>query len=423
MFISNESKGDSTCANLINLVLFLLSTSTFLITMSILEREEPNYFGAGPALLPTDVLQKAAVDLISYNGENLGIGEISHRSKPATQVIDDTKDNFKKLLNIPDTHEVFFMQGGGTTGFSSIAYNLMASYAKKNNGKKGKAAYAVTGGWSKKSAEEAKRLGFDVDVVVNTKESNFTSIPPYSEWNAIDKENTAYLYVCDNETVHGNEFTDIPGSDYLPEGVELVADMSSNILSKEIDVSKYGLIMAGAQKNVGLAGLTIYIIKKSLLEQASDEELRAAGIPLVPIAFHYPTVVANNSAYNTIPIFTCHILKLVTEKLLAEGGVASIEKKNAHKAQILYDTLEQYPALFKLPVAQGSRSKMNVVFTLPSPELEEKFIKGAAENKLTGLKGHRSVGGMRASIYNAVTVKSVELLVDYIKSFAAENSA
>lgn len=386
--------------------------------MSNLHREEPNYFGAGPALLPTDVLQQAALDLLTYEGENLGIGEISHRSKPAIQVIDDTKANIKKLLDVPDTHEVFFMQGGGTTGFSSIAYNLMAHAAKIGKGKKPTAAYAITGAWSKKSAEEAKRLGFEVNVVVNTKESNYTSIPPFSEWKPIDKENTAYLYVCDNETVHGNEYRTVPGPDYLPEGVELVADMSSNILSKKLDVSKYGLIMAGAQKNVGLAGLTIYIIKKSLLEQASDEELRELGIPLVPIAFHYPTVVSNNSAYNTIPIFTCQILKLVTAKLLAEGGIEAIEKKNAEKSKLLYGALEQYPEIFKLPVLDVDRSNMNVVFTLASEESENKFIKGAAERKLTGLKGHRSVGGMRASIYNAVSLESVQLLVDYIHEFA-----
>lgn len=389
--------------------------------MSILHREEPNYFGAGPALLPTDVLQQAALDLLTYGGENLGIGEISHRSKPAIQVIDDTKENIKKLLNVPETHEVFFIQGGGTTGFSSIAYNLMAHAAKIGKGKKPTAAYAVTGAWSKKSAEEAKRLGFDVNIVVNTKESNYTSIPPFSEWKPIDKENTSYLYVCDNETVHGNEYRTVPDSDYLPEGVELVADMSSNILSKKLDVSKYGLIMAGAQKNVGLAGLTIYIIKKALLEQASDEELRDLGIPLVPIAFHYPTVVSNNSAYNTIPIFTCQILKLVTAKLLAEGGIEAIESKNAAKSKILYDTLEKYPEIFKLPVSSVDRSNMNVVFTLASDELETKFIKGAAERKLTGLKGHRSVGGMRASIYNAVSLESVQLLVDFINDFVKEN--
>ena len=389
--------------------------------MSTLDREEPNHFGAGPALLPSDVLKQAALDLLTYDGENLGVGEISHRSKTAIKIIDDTKANFAKLLNIPDTHEVFFMQGGGTLGFSSVAYNLLANFAKKT-GKKGKVAYAVTGGWSKKAAEEAKRLGFDVDVVVNTKESNFNHIPPYKDWAPIDKNNTAYLYVCDNETVHGNEFNNIPGSDYLPEGVELVADMSSNILSKKLDVSKYGLIMAGAQKNVGLAGLTVYIIKKSLLEQSSDEELRKLDIPLTPIAFQFPTVVANNSAYNTIPIFTCHILKLVTEKLLAAGGIDAMQKINEKKASALYDVLEKYPSLYKLPVETNSRSKMNVVFTLPTEELEAKFLKGAAEAKLTGLKGHRSVGGMRASLYNAVTEESVAKLVTYVEKFAQENA-
>lgn len=384
-----------------------------------LNREEPNYFGAGPALLPTDVLQQAAFDLLRYDGQNLGVGEISHRSKPAIKVIDDTKANLTKLLDIPDTHEVFFMQGGGTTGFSSIVYNLFAHNVLKT-GKKGHAAYAVTGSWSKKSAEEAARLGFDVDVVVDTKSAKYADIPAYSDWKPVQKD-AAYLYVCDNETVNGTEFSDVPGPDYLPEGVELVADMSSNILSKKVDVSKYGLIMAGAQKNIGLAGLTIYIIKKTLLEHAPDAQLKALGIPLVPIAFHYPTVVQNNSAYNTIPIFTCHILKLVTDKVLSEGGIGAIQDKNEHKARILYEALEKHPELYRVPVAsKGARSRMNVVFTLPSEDLENKFIKEAADRGLTGLKGHRSVGGMRASIYNAVSVHSVELLVAFIEEFAQE---
>lgn len=387
----------------------------------VLDREEPHYFGAGPALLPTCVLQEAAYDLIKYEGENIGVGEISHRSKSATSVIDGTKEALCKLMDIPDNYEVFFMQGGGTTGFSSIVYNLMANYAKRT-GKKGRAAYAVTGSWSAKSAEEAKRLGFEVDVVVNTKDKKYGDIPPYSEWKSIDKESTSYLYVCDNETVNGNEFQDTPGPEYLPEGVELIADMSSSILSKEIDVSKYGLIMAGAQKNIGLAGLTIYIIKKSLLEQPSDEELTAKRIPLTPIAFHYPTVVKNNSAYNTIPIFICHIINLVLKKLLEAGGVPVVQKVNEQKAKILYGALEKYPNFYKLPVTNPNvRSKMNVVFTLPKTDLESKFISEAAERNLTGLKGHRSVGGMRASIYNAISLESVELLVKHINDFAETN--
>lgn len=386
-----------------------------------LTREEPSYFGAGPALLPTAVLQKAALDLISYEGGNLGVGEISHRSKPAIKVIDDTKENLVKLLNIPDTHEVFFMQGGGTTGFSSIAYNLIAHNAKKT-GKKARAAYAVTGSWSQKAAEEASRLGFDVDIVVNTKNLKYGDIPAYSEWKPIEKD-TAYLYMCDNETVNGTEFKDIPDSSYLPQDVELVADMSSNILSKKLDISKYGLIMAGAQKNIGLAGLTIYIIKKSLLEQPSDEELRSLNIPLSPIAFSYPIVVKNNSAYNTIPIFTCNILKLVTQKLLDEGGLEATQEINEKKAKLLYTALENKSDFYILNVTNPDcRSNMNVVFNLVDKNLEDKFIKEASELNLTGLKGHRSVGGMRASIYNAVTLDSVKSLVNFINKFAEENS-
>lgn len=371
-------------------------------------------------MLPTSVLKQAALDLLTYNGEDLGVGEISHRSKPAMKIIDDTKDNLKNLLSVPDTHEVFFMQGGGTTGFSSIAYNLFAHHAKKT-GKKGKAAYAVTGAWSKKSYEEAARLGFDVDLVLNTKDKKFGDIPPFSEWKPIDKD-TAYLYVCDNETVHGNEFKSVPGPDYLPEGVELVADMSSNLLSKKVDVSKYGLIVAGAQKNVGLAGLTIYIIKKSLLEHASDDQLRELQIPLSPIAFHYPTVVANNSAYNTIPIFTCHILKLVTAKLISEGGIELTEKNANEKAALVYKTLEKYPKLYTLPVVNpAARSNMNAVFTLPTDELTNEFLEKAQQKKLGGLKGHRSVGGMRASLYNAVSVDSAKRLAEFIDEFGQQH--
>ncbi|KAI5953686.1 SER1 [Candida jiufengensis] len=386
-----------------------------------LEREEPNYFGAGPALLPTDVLTQAAYDLLSYDNDTIGIGEISHRSKPASAVINDTKQNLRTLLDIPDNYEVFFLQGGGTTAFSVVPYNLIANYAKRT-GKKGRAAYAVTGTWSSKAVEEANRLGFEADTVVNTKKINYGDIPPYSEWDPI-KEDTAYLWICDNETVNGNEFFGTPSEDYLPKGVELVADMSSNILSKKIDVSKYGLIMAGAQKNIGIAGLTIYIIRKDLLDQASDEQLRKLDIALCPIAFDFPTVVKNNSAYNTIPLFTCQILKLVTEKLIKEKGIDEIEKTNIKKAKLLYDTLDKYADFYKLPVTNPKvRSNMNVVFKTPSEELDAKFVKEADAANLKGLKGHRSTGGIRASIYNAVSYASVEKLVKFVEEFAKNNS-
>ncbi|CDR40256.1 CYFA0S04e06832g1_1 [Cyberlindnera fabianii] len=382
-----------------------------------LQREEPKYFGAGPAVLPTSVLQQAAVDLVNYQNSGLGIGEISHRSGPAIQVIDDTKNLFKELLDIPDTHEVFFMQGGGTTGFSSIPTNLLASYAKKT-GKKGKGAYVVTGAWSKKSVQEAQRLGVETQVLSDSSKTygKFGKIQPFEEWEK-PAEDAAYVYYCDNETINGVEFPFVP--EY--EGVEVVADMSSNILSRKIDVSKFGLIMAGAQKNVGLAGLTIYIIKKTLLEQASDDELKALGVPLVPIAFHYPTVVKNNSAYNTIPIFTVHILKLVLQNLVKQGGLDVQQKTNESKASKLYAALDAYPTVYNTPVKGDARSNMNVVFTIEGEGAEAEFLAAAKERKLEGLKGHRSVGGMRASLYNAVTEPATEALVELVKQFGEKH--
>lgn len=386
-----------------------------------LDREEPNYFGAGPALLPTGVLQQAAKDLINYENIGIGAGEISHRSKAGTGIIDQTKESIKELLNVPDTHEVFFLQGGGTTGFSSIVENLSAAYIKKNN-KIGTPYYIIDGTWSKKSYEEAERLGFNPKVIVNTKEvdGKFGTIPSTEKWNIPkDLNDVSFVYYCDNETVNGVEFREFP-FDKFP-GVEIVADMSSNFLSKPVDVSKYGLIFAGAQKNVGVSGISIYIIKKTLLNQASPDELKKLGQPVVPIAFDYPTVVKNNSAYNTIPTFTVHIVNLVLKHLIAKGGLKAQEKENIEKSTLLYSTLDKYPSVYNLPVEKSARSRMNVVFTIKDGSLDDEFLKEAEANKLSGLKGHRSVGGMRASLYNAVTLKSTKLLCEFVEKFAKEH--
>ncbi|SCW00605.1 LAFE_0C07888g1_1 [Lachancea fermentati] len=392
-----------------------------------LEREEPHYFGAGPAQLPTNVLQQAAKDLINYANVGLGIGEISHRSKEAAQVIENTKANLRKLMKVPETHEVFFMQGGGTTGFSSLATNLSAAFVGKH-GITAPAGYLVTGSWSSKSFEEAQRLGIDAEVLVNAKDYNngkFGVIPPETAWaDKLKAKKYSYVYLCENETVHGVEWPSLPKA-LTDSDIEIVADLSSDIMSREIDVSKYGVIMAGAQKNIGLAGLTIYIIKKSILDDisaASDDQLREAGIPITPIAFHYPTVVKNNSAYNTIPIFTLHIIDLVLQNLLKKGGVEAQQKENEEKANLLYGALDKHSDFYNVPVSKSCRSKMNVVFTLKKDGLDDKFLKEAGARKLTGLKGHRSVGGFRASLYNAVSLGSVRLLVKFVEDFAEENA-
>jgi len=385
-----------------------------------LERALPHYFGAGPALLPTEVLQQAAQDLINYQSIGLGAGEISHRSGPAIEIINNTKKHLTELLSIPDNYEVFFLQGGGTSGFSSIATNLSANFLKRT-GKVGKAGYAITGSWSKKANEEAVRLGVETEIIVDAKkiDGKFGSIPLEDKWKALQKDETSYVYYCDNETVHGVEFEEFPFEKYA--GIPIVADMSSNFLSKTMDISKFGCIMAGAQKNVGLAGITIYIIRKDLIEQPSDEEVRSSGLALSPIAFHYPTVIANNSAYNTIPILTVHIIDLVLQRLIKIGGLLKQQEINENKAKTLYNALESHPGLYNLPVCPANRSKMNVVFTLNGDGNELKFLKEAeSKYKLTGLKGHRSVGGIRASIYNAVELESVELLAKFILEFSKE---
>lgn len=395
-----------------------------------LEREEPSHFGAGPAQLPTHVLQQAALDLINYKDIGLGVGEISHRSKDATQVIEDSKAHLKELLNIPDTHEVFFMQGGGTTGFSSLATNLETAFVGKN-GKLGKCGYLVTGSWSQKAYEEAKRLRLPAEKIFDARDfsedKKFGSIPDEKEWCSqwcAKNDDYAYVYLCENETVHGIEWPSLPQCIVDNPNIELVADLSSNILSREIDVSQYGVIMAGAQKNIGLAGLTLYIIKKTILANisaASEEKLAELNVPVTPIAFEYPTVVKNNSAYNTIPIFTLHIMDLVFQHLLKKGGVKAQEAENKIKSKSLYDALDSHSDFYNLPVDPKYRSEMNVVFTLKDNSLDDKFLKEAASLKLTGLKGHRSVGGFRASIYNALTVESVAKLSKFIKDFAEAN--
>lgn len=392
----------------------------------VLDRKEPNYFGAGPAQLPTSVLQQAAKELIDFQEVGLGIGEISHRSKEAVKVIEDTKSRVRELLSVPQSYEIFFIQGGGTTGFSSVATNLTAASVGRN-GFAGTAAYMVTGMWSQKAFQEAERLGINTEILFNTKHENgaYNSIPPVAEWiGKISKERHSYVYLCENETVHGVEWREVPKA-LAATGVPLVADLSSNIFSRKIDIERYGLIIAGAQKNIGLAGLTLYIVRKTLLYdilKVPDRKLLELGVPVSPIGTHYPTVVSNNSTYNTIPLFTLRIIDLVLERLLERGGIERQEAENEEKAGLLYDTIERFPDFYNLPVSKDVRSRMNIVFTIKKEGLETKFLKGAADLNLTGLQGHRSVGGFRASLYNAVEISSVRLLADYVSKFAQDNA-
>lgn len=361
-------------------------------------RDQVHYFGAGPALLPSTVIEQSAKEFVTYKDNGVGLGEISHRSSDATAVINDAKAKIIELLDVPDSHEVFFGQGGGSGGFAAVVMNLSSSFASKTH-KKGKADYFVTGSWSTKAANEAKRLGIEVNLVLDPKlvargGKKFGAIPPKSTWKFSDPRDTAYVYYCDNETVDGVEFTTIP---QVPEGVELVADMSSNILSKSIDVSRFGLIFGGAQKNIGIAGVSLYIIKKSLLTSLPSSELIKLGLPVVPTFLDFQEIVKNNSAYNTVSIFAVRVVSLNMDYLLSKGGLKVQQEESNRKAQKIYAVLDKYPSLFKLPVEKDCRSRMNIVFNIVGEGLEGDFIKEASVNSLTGLKGHRSVGGIRVS--------------------------
>lgn len=372
------------------------------------------YFGAGPAALPTDVVKQAAEQFVEYEHQGVGLGEISHRSKQATQIINDAKAKVIDIFQVPDTHEVLFVPGGGTGGFAAVIYNLMAAFAART-GKKGKADYLVTGTWSSKGAAEAKRLGIETNIVFDgKKDGKFREIPDQSEWKFSDPAETAFVYFCDNETVDGIEFPQLP---QVPEGSTLVMDMSSNMFSRKVDVSKLAVLFGGAQKNVGIAGVSLYIVRKDLLQQAPPAELAKLGVPIGPSVFDFTLIAKNNSAYNTVSIFAVQVINLVLGDLIAKGGLAAQEKESQAKADKIYALVDARPDLYLTTVVKAARSRMNIVFNLPDAETEERFLKGANDLKLTGLKGHRSVGGIRVSSYNAITPEAIDQLAEYMANF------
>ncbi len=348
-------------------------------------------FSAGPAVLPKSVLARAQAEMLNWHGSGMSVMEMSHRGKEFTGILEKAEADLRQLLNIPSHYKVLFLQGGAIAENAMIPLNLLD----------GKAAdYAVTGGWSRRSVDDARAYG-KINVVASTESQNYTYVPDFSSW-ALNKD-AAYLHICTNETMSGVEFVDLPDTD----GVPIVADMSSHILSREIDVSQYGVIYGGAQKNIGPAGLCIVIVREDLLGRAS---------PLTPAVFNWKTQAENQSMINTPATYSIYIAGLVFEWLMAEGGVAAIEQVNIAKAQLLYDYIDQTD-FYVNHVAVKNRSRMNVPFYLKDESLNEAFLKGAEAQGLLQLKGHRAVGGMRASIYNAMPIEGVQALIDYMKAF------
>ena len=351
-------------------------------------------FSAGPSMLPLEVLEEAQKELLNFNGTGMSITEMSHRSKPFMAVNDEANALLRELMNIPDDYAVLFVQGGASQQFAAVPLNLMKS---------GKADYIVTGNFAGKAQEEGMKYG-EAKIVASSKDKNFTYIPDVDK---IEFSNDAdYVHLTSNNTIFGTRYTKFPTTT-----APLVADMSSNILSEEIDVSKFGLIYAGAQKNIAPAGVTIVIVKKDLLSNERKD---------CPTMLSYAIQAKNDSLYNTPPCFSIYTSMLVFRWLKKLGGVKEIQKINEYKANLLYDFIDN-SSLYTNSVNVKDRSLMNVPFVTTSPELDAKFVKEASENGLVSIKGHRLVGGMRASIYNAMPVEGVKALIEFMKKFELEN--
>lgn len=353
-------------------------------------------FSAGPSMLPEEVLRTAAAEMLDYHGCGQSVMEMSHRSKEFDDIIKSAEALFRELMNIPDNYKVLFLQGGASTQFSAIPLNLM-------NGS-GKADYVVTGQWANKAAKEAARYGA-VNIVASSKDQTFSYIPKLDK--STFTPDADYFYICMNNTIYGTKYHELPDTGNVP----LVADVSSCFLSEPLDVTKFGVIYGGAQKNIAPAGLTVVIIREDLIGKARD---------ITPVMLDYKTQADADSLYNTPPCYTIYICKLVLEWIKSLGGLEAMRARNEAKAKVLYDFLDE-SEMFHGTVVKEDRSLMNVPFVTDSDELNAKFIKEAAAAGFVNLKGHRTVGGMRASIYNAMPIEGVQKLVAFMKQFEAEN--
>jgi len=350
-------------------------------------------FGAGPGILPQEVFKQAAAGVLDFNGTGLSILEVSHRSPEFEPVLEEAVKLVKELLEVPEGYSVLFLQGGASMQFAMAPYNLLPDG--------GKAAYVETGVWANKALKEAKYFG-EVEIIATSKESNFTYIPKDFK---IPKD-AAYLHITSNNTIYGTQM-----QEFFKSPIPLVVDMSSDIFSRKINVADFGLIYAGAQKNMGPAGTTLVIVKDDILGKSGRQ---------IPSMLDYQKQIDNGSMYNTPPVFAIYVSMLTLRWLKSKGGVEAIEKDNIAKAKVLYEEIDRNP-LFKAVAAPEDRSHMNVCFVMEDPELEKPFLKLCEEKGIVGVKGHRSVGGFRASIYNAMPITSIYVLIDTMREFAEKN--
>lgn len=353
-------------------------------------------FSAGPAVLPEEALRQASEEMLDWHGSGMSVMEMSHRGKEFIAIAADAEADLRDLMKIPDNYKVLFLQGGATGQFAAVPMNLL-------RGKK-TADYIHTGQWAKKAISEGKKY-CQVNVAASSEDRNFNYVPKQDTWNLSD--DPAYIHITSNETIGGIEYHQIPDTGDVP----LACDMSSHILSRPVDVSKFGVIYAGAQKNIGPAGVTVVIVREDLMGQA---------IPETPTLFDYMTQAEADSMYNTPPTYAMYIAGLVFKLLRKQGGLEAVEQRNIEKAKLLYDLIDA-SSFYQSPVDPEDRSRMNVPFTLAKEDLNDQFLSEAKANGMIQLKGHRSVGGMRASIYNAMPMEGVKTLCEFMREFERKN--
>jgi len=355
-------------------------------------------FNAGPAALPLAVLEQAQKELVEYRGIGMSLMEISHRSTEYEALNAETQELLKSLVGIPDGYKIMFLQGGASTQFAMIPLNFLGA------GKVG--SYVHTGAWAEKALKEAQQLGFETHVAANMEAESFMRMPNVDEIELLP--NAAYLHLTSNETIGGAQFQTFPNTGDVP----LIADMSSDILSRPVDVSKFAMIYAGAQKNLGPSGVTLVILREDMLQHTPKN---------IPTMMKYDIHAKNDSLYNTPPVYSVYIMNLVLKWIQEQGGVAAVQQVNNDKTKLIYDTIDASGGFYVGPVDPGSRSKMNITFRMGTEELEKQFAKEALAAGFVGLKGHRSVGGLRASTYNAVPYEACAALVSFMKDFQQRN--
>ncbi|KAJ1958546.1 Phosphoserine transaminase [Linderina pennispora] len=377
-------------------------------------------FSAGPSTLPLSVLEEVQRDLLNYKGTGVSVLEMSHRSKPYDAIIREAEATLRRVLDVPANYAVVFLQGGGTGEFAASYLNLFASKSvRAKQAKLGRPLscdYVVTGSWSKAGMKEVKRLGGHVNTVIDGVEGKYVGVPPASEWRLGKPEETAFVYYCDNETVNGVECRPETVVDAVDPSVPVICDMSSNMMSRPVDIKRFGAIVAGAQKNMGPAGVTIAIVREDLLERDDDPEVLRA----LPSVLDWQYYSKAGSLPHTPPCFTIYVCGLVF-KWVESLGLEKVEELREERAKLVYDTIDSHPEFFKGPVDKQYRSRMNIVFNLPTKELEAQFVAEAAKENMIQLKGHRSVGGIRVSLYNAMTIEGAQAVVQFMLSFYEQN--